>query len=133
DEADDIGFTDMGGTLMVQTNSDLQGPFLGTLLIGDAPISGNFFFRKERGAAPSLSEQLAALAGRLVQPASDAAGDNRYIHGAGPFALGHDQSAELWIAIVAGESRERLRASAVAAAVDIAARRGQAVAHELRR
>ena len=118
---DDVGFTEMGGRLMYQTDSDLRGPYLGTLLSGDAPITGNYFFTK--AAWPSLTEQVDALAGRLSRPASDAPGDYRYIQGAGPITLGHEQSADLWIAVVAGDSREQLLANAAWAAADIANRR----------
>src|SRR2546426_2061925 len=86
---DDVGFTEMGGRLMYQTDSDLRGPYLGTLIVGDAPITGNYFFTK--AAWPSLTEQVDALAGRLSRPTSDAPGDYRNIQGAGPITLGHDQ------------------------------------------
>jgi hypothetical protein len=121
---DDIGFTEMGGRLMYQTNgaeSQPKDPYIGTLLIGDAPSTGSFFFRKE--TLLSLAEQVDALAGRVVQPRSDLAGDNRYIHGAGPFTLGDEESTELWVALVAGNTREQLLATADAAAADIASRR----------
>lgn len=120
---DDIGFTEMGGRLMYQTNgseSQPKDPYIGTLVAGDAPVSGNFFFRKE--SLLSLADQVSALSGRLVQPRSDLAGDNRYIHGAGPFTLDHGESTDLWVALVAGETREQLLASADAAAADIAGR-----------
>jgi len=120
---DDVGFTEMGGRLMYQTDGNLRGPYLGTLLVGDAPITGNFFFTK--AAWPSLTEQIDALAGRLARPTSDGPGDYRYIQGAGPITLGQDQSAELWIAVVAGDSREQLLANAAWAAADIANRRRQ--------
>ena len=106
---------------MLFRSSDLRGPYLGTLLSGDAPITGNYFFTK--AAWPSLTEQVDALAGRLSRPASDAPGDYRYIQGAGPITLGHEQSADLWIAVVAGDSREQLLANAAWAAADIANRR----------
>jgi hypothetical protein len=121
DEADDIGGTDMAGRLMYQTNSDGRGPYLGTLLLGDAPVTGNFVYRAV--TMPTLGEQVDALAGRLARPESDAVGDTRYIHGAGPFTLAQNQSAELWMAIVAGDSRNGLLASASAAAADIASQR----------
>jgi hypothetical protein len=124
DAEDDIGFTEMGGRLMYQTNGserEPKDPYIGTLVAGDAPATGNFFFRKE--TIPSQTELLNALAGRVAQPRSDLAGDNRYIHGAGPFILGHEESTELWVALVAGETREQLLTSANAAAGDIASRR----------
>jgi hypothetical protein len=120
---DDIGFTEMGGRLMYQTNageSQPKDPYIGTLVAGDAPTTGNFFFRKE--SLPSQTDLLNALAGLVSQPRSDVAGDNRYIHGAGPFTLDPEQSTELWVALVAGETREQLLASAAAAAADIASR-----------
>lgn len=128
DANDDIGFTDMNGRLMYQTNGigrDSKDPYIGTLIVSDASISGNFFFRKE--TILSLTEQVDALAGRVVQPRSDVAGDNRYIHGAGPFTLGQEESAELWVAVVAGETRDQLLANTAAAAQDIANRRGEKV------
>ena len=123
DPEDDVGFTGMGGRLMYQTNGserEPKDPYLGTLLAGDAMITGSHFFRKE--TILSQAEQVDALAGRVVQPRSDVVGDNRYIHGAGPFTLGHEESTELWLAVVAGETREQLLATADAAAADIASR-----------
>lgn len=121
DEADDVGRTDMAGRLMYQTNSDSGGPYLGTLLHSDAPVTGNFVYRAV--TLPTPHEQVDALAGRLSRPESDAVGDTRYIHGAGPFTLAQKQSAELWIAVVAGETRDGLLANAAAAAADIASQR----------
>ena len=109
---------------MYQTGSDLRGPYLGTLLLGDAPVTGNFFFSK--AAWPSLTEQVDALGGRLSRPTSDAPADYRYIQGAGPITLGHGRSAELWIAVVAGATRDDLLANAAWAAADVADRRRQA-------
>lgn len=121
---DDVGFTDMDGRLMYLTNTDRTDPFLGTLLISDAAITGNYFFRKE--TLLSRSEQVDALAGRIVRPETDITGDARYIHGAGPFQLDPGERGELWIAVVAGETKDQLFASAAAAAADIASRRRQA-------
>ena len=121
DEGDDIGRTDMGGRLMYQTDNGDRGPYLGTLLLGDAPVTGNFVYRAV--TTPTLGEQVDALAGRLSRPESDVVGDTRYIHGAGPFTLAPSQRAELWMAIVAGDSRHGLLASASAAAADIASQR----------
>jgi hypothetical protein len=126
---DDVGFTEMAGRLMYQTNAsdaEPKDPYIGTLLAGDAPVTGNFFFTKY--SLLSLPEQVDALAGRALQPRSDLAGDNRYIHGAGPFTLGQGESTELWVALVAGETRDQLLASAKAADRDIEHRRagGQA-------
>ncbi len=124
DESDDVGFTGMNGKLMYQANSidgTPTGPYLGTLMVSSAPATSNFFFRKEMLLEPK--EQVDALAGRLVQPRTDAAGDNRYIQGAGPFRLGREENAELWVAVVAGETRDQLFATAQAAARDIAVRR----------
>jgi DNA-binding SARP family transcriptional activator len=122
-EADDVGFTDMKGRLMYLTNTDRTDPFLGTLLISDVGITGHYFFRKE--TLLSRSEQVDALAGRIVRPETDIAGDARYIHGAGPFQLDQGEKGELWVAVVAGETKDQLFASAAAAARDIATRRGE--------
>jgi hypothetical protein len=121
DPGDDVGFTEMDGRLMYLTNTNRTDPFLGTLLISDAGISGNYFFRKE--SLLSRSEQVDALSGRIVRPETDINGDARYIHGAGPFQLDHGGKGELWIAVVAGETKDQLLASAAAAARDIEARR----------
>jgi DNA-binding SARP family transcriptional activator len=119
---DDVGFTDMDGRLMYLTNTDRTDPFLGTVLISDAPISGNYFFRKE--TLLSRSEQVDALAGRIVRTETDITGDARYIHGAGPFQLDRGEQGELWIAVVAGETKDQLLASAAAAVRDIDGRTG---------
>ena len=124
DAGDDVGFTEMGGKLMYQTSSDPDdaGTHIGTLLRGDAPVSGNFFFS---GALfPSLSDQVQALSGGLRQETAGPA-DLRYIHAIGPITLARGKKADLWIAIVAGENHDQLVANANAADADIGRRQHQ--------
>jgi hypothetical protein len=96
-------------------------PFVGTLLAGDYPVAGNFAF--PLSTFLSLEDQLDALSGNTRQATLGERSDKAYIHSVGPLTLARDQSAEFWIAIVAGESRDELLANAAAADADIARRR----------
>ncbi len=124
DPFDDVGFTEMGGKLMFVTSS-LESPatYVGTLLRGDAPVSGNYFF-VNAPPVPSTSDQVQALSGGLRRETAGPA-DLRYIHGIGPIPLARGKKADLWVAIVAGENHDQLLANAVAADADIEKRQRQ--------
>jgi len=126
DAGDDVGFTEMNGKLMYQTSSDPDdaGTYIGTLLRGDAPISGNFFFPGQ--VSPSTAEQVQALSGGLRQETASPS-DLRYIHAIGPITLARGRKADLWVAIVAGENHDQLVANALAADTDIGRRQRQVV------
>jgi len=48
--------------------------------------------------------------------------DNRVIHAVGPITLKPKKSAVIWMAVVAGETREQLLANAAAAKADVDSR-----------
>ena len=113
---ENIGFTELDGRLMYMTNPR-GGIHVGSVLLGGAPVSGNFFFND--AVTPfSLFDQVRALKGQLRRAAIGPA-DNRVLHAQGPITLKRDKTAVLWIAIVAGESRAELLANAAVAAAHV--------------
>lgn len=126
DVSDDYGYTEMEGRLMVTASAGEQGMHAGELLLG-APVSGNVFYNTNIGSTRfSTAEQFQALSGGL-QNLSVGPGDAHLIHGMGPISLKRGQTARIWVALVAGESREQLLANARAAAADVARRDENAV------
>ena len=124
DAFDDLGFTDLGGKLMYEVSQAETGVHAGTMLLGTVPISGNFFFTAQN--FPSVSDQGQALSGGLIQETAGPA-DLRYIHGAGPITLKNSERRDVWIAIVAGQSKGQLLANAAAAEADVAGRLNQSL------
>lgn len=118
---DDVGSTDLDGHLMYVTNNGGVGLHVGTLLLGDFPISGTYFAGSESNGM-SLADQLGALSGALKRTSLGPT-DIRAIHGMGPIRLRPShRTAEIWIAIVAGENKAQLLANAAVAEADVAAR-----------
>ncbi len=114
--ADNIGFTELSGRLMYMRGDGIS---VGTLLLGGAPVSGNFFYNRTTTTIPiPLLDQLRALRGDLRRTGIGP-GDNRVFHAMGPITLKRNKSAEVRIAIVAGESHAELLANAEAAAVHV--------------
>lgn len=126
DANDDLGFTDLGGKLMYEVSANETGIHAGTMLLG-APATGNFFFDGLQGAFPSTADQVQALSGGLRQETAQA-GDLRYIQGAGPITLKKKQRKDIWIAVVAGETKDQLLANAAAAEADVASMLNQPLA-----
>jgi hypothetical protein len=124
DAGDDVGATALSGKLMYQVSDAEKGIHVGTMLLGNAPISGNHFFSAEDNL--SVVDQVRALNGRLRQRTAGP-GDLRNIHGVGPITLARQQAKDVWLAIVAGESRAQLLANAEAARADVANRLNQAI------
>jgi hypothetical protein len=118
--ANDFGLTALGGRLMYVTNQGDAGLHVGTLLLGDFPISGTSFFGAESNGM-SLGDQLGALSGTFKQTSFGPV-DIRAIHAMGPITLKPKKSAVIWIAVVAGESKDQLLANAAAAKADVNAR-----------
>jgi hypothetical protein len=116
DPFDDLGFTDLAGKLMYEVSQAETGFHVGTMLLG-LPVSGNYFFTTED--TPSLGVQVQALSGGVRQEIAGP-GDLRYIHGAGPITLKKNERRDVWIAIVAGETKDQLLANAAAAEADVA-------------
>ena len=113
DVSDDRGATALSGRLMYQVSEFEAGTHVGTLLLGDAPVTGNYFFGPEEGTL-SVLDQMRALRGN-IRRATAGPDDLRYVHGAGPFTLDRGEAADLWLAVVAGETRTQLLANAAAA------------------
>jgi hypothetical protein len=121
---DDVGTTELDGRLMYMTNEG-GGVAAGSLIVSDAPVSGNAFFTfdfETNDAPTSTSEFVDALAGDFGNPSAPQFGDKWYVHAIGPISLAPAASAQMWIAIVAGENVDQLRSNAAAAAADIADR-----------
>jgi hypothetical protein len=113
DVFDDRGATAMNGRLMYQRNENEGGNLVGTLLLGDAPVTGNYFFTFDEDPLPVL-DQVRALRGNIRRERAGPI-DLRHIHGSGPFTLDRGETADLWLAVVAGETRNQLLANAAAA------------------
>jgi hypothetical protein len=118
--ADDIGFVEGGGRLLSQSNSEGLPTRAGTLIVGDSPPTPGYFFSTP--LAPSLSEQSAALAGSLFEPAAGA-GDYRYIQSIAPITLRPGRSTDFWVAIVMGADESEFAENADAAQRDIESHR----------
>jgi hypothetical protein len=98
---------------MFQTSEFEGGIYFGTMLLGDAPVTGNYFFTFDEDPLPVL-DQIRALRGD-IRRATAAPIDQRHIHGAGPYTLDRGEAADLWLAVVAGETRSQLLDNAAAA------------------
>jgi hypothetical protein len=121
DALDDIGATDLGGRLMYMTNVG-GGTAAGALVVSTAPVSGNTFFTDFNQTTETL---VSALAGDFSVPSVGEPNDHRFVNSVGPITLRRDASADVWIAIVAGEDVSQLMSNAAAASVEIARRRGE--------
>lgn len=121
DARNDVGFTDLGRKLMYVTNSGSVGVHVGTMLLGDFPISGTYFVGT--GSHLSLTDQVNALRGAITQTSLGPT-DIRYFHSVGPITLKPSKkTVEIWIAIVAGENKAQLLANAAAAQADVASQK----------
>jgi hypothetical protein len=109
---DDLGATALSGRLMYQVSETGSRIHVGTLLLGEAPVTGNWFFNNEQ--FPSITDQIRALRGGL-RATTAGPSDLRYIHGAGPIILDRGEAQDVWLGVVAGESRSQLVANANAA------------------
>ena len=112
DAFDDRGATALNGRLMYQVSDAGSPVHIGTLILGEAPVTGNYFFTFEQ--ALSVTDQIRALRGGL-RATTAGPSDLRYIQGAGPITLDPREAQDVWLAVVAGESRSQLVASARAA------------------
>ncbi len=120
---DDIGFTDLNGRLMYVTNDGETGVHIGTLLLGNYPVAGTNFRTSPPGLGLTLADQFAAISGAVTNPTSGPQ-DVWYFHTVGPITLKRKKSADVWIAIVAGDDRAQLLANAAAAEADVRDRGG---------
>jgi len=119
DYLDDVGATDLNGRLMYMTNAS-GGIAAGSLILSDAPVSGNAFFSAFDTPTATL---VAAMAGDFSTPSVDTPDDYRYVHAVGPITLAPGAAQDVWIAIVAGDDPSQLLTNAAAAGADVANRR----------
>jgi hypothetical protein len=124
DIGDDAGTTELDGALMVMRSTTEGGTQVGALLRSDYPVSGNYFLSFGNAGPLSPTDQVQALSGQLRNP-TIGPGDNAVIHGVGPITLSHGETADVWLALVAGATREELLANAAAAEADVGLRRRQ--------
>jgi hypothetical protein len=118
DNADDLGATALEGRLMYQVSAAESGIHVGTLLLGQAPVTGNYFFGPEQDPV-SVHDQIRALRGDIRRRTAGPT-DLRYIHGVGPITLDRHEAQDVWLAVVAGESRKELLDNAAAARAHVA-------------
>jgi hypothetical protein len=128
DALDDRGATALDGRLMYQHSPAESGVHVGTMLLGDVPVSGNYFF-KGFEEFPSVARQFRALRGGVLRSTANG-GDLRYIHGAGPIRLDPQETQDIWIAVVAGENRAQLLDNAAAARADVADRLTETISEQ---
>jgi len=119
DFVDDVGATDLDGRLMYVTNEG-GGVAAGSLILSDAPASGNAFLGPFGHPTDAF---VSAMAGDFSNPSADTPDDQRYVHAVGPITLAAGAQTDVWIAIVAGDDRVQLLSNAAAAAADVANRR----------
>ena len=117
---DDVGVTDLDGRLMYVTNDGLTGSHMGTVWFENRGLPGNYFLTGTSGGL-SMAEQFDVLSGALAH-GSEGPADVYYIHGAGPITLSPGESAERWMAVVAGEDQTQLLANVATAEVDVVER-----------
>jgi hypothetical protein len=127
DAGDDQGFTAMGRKLMFQVSAAETGIHIGTMLLGQVPVSGSHFFLPEEFL--SEADQWRALRGALRRTTAGPT-DLRYIHSAGPITLGPEETQDVWLAVVAGENRTQLLNNARAAEADVATRLTEPIAEQ---
>jgi hypothetical protein len=86
---------------------------VGTLLLDDVPVTGNFFYPLDQDPL-SLPDQVRAMRGQ-IRATTAGPGDLRYTHAAGPIVLDRHESQDIRLAVVAGESKRQLLDNAAAA------------------
>jgi hypothetical protein len=120
--ADNTGYTELNGRLMVTTGRAGAGNHLGSLILKTSAVGSNYFFSLSNGAI-SEANVVAALRGRIRNPVSPNPSDISLLHGSTIVTLKPGQSTDFWAAIVAGDNRSQVVAHARAAITDAQARR----------
>jgi hypothetical protein len=113
-----IGYTALDGRLMVTTSHNEVGGYLGSVILEPVPAQRNYFFE-----FTGEEEVARALRGQLGNPTAPVPTDVRGVHGGPPVSLRPGRSTDFWAAIVAGESRAEIAATARKALADARARR----------
>lgn len=117
DFATNIGYTELGGRLMITTSADDIGRHLGSVIVQSPAGGRNYFFSP---AIPE-SEMVAAIRGDLSSP-TWGPNDVSTLHGGTTVSLKKRRSTDFWAAIVAGDDPAQIIANAEAAIADATAR-----------
>jgi hypothetical protein len=121
DFASNIGYTDLGGQLMITTNSGDVGTHLGSLIVNGPQVPRSYFFTGND--FPAEGDLVAALRGELSNPGIPEASDIRHVQGGTTVKLARGKSTDLWVAIVGGDDRAQTVTNARAAIADANRRR----------
>jgi hypothetical protein len=113
-----IGYTALGGRLMVTTGQGDTGRHFGTVILEPPPVDRTYFF----DGFLSQAEFVQALRGDVTNP-TIGPGDVHGVHGGVPVRLRPGRSSEFWVAVVAGDTRAQIIANARTALEDAQARR----------
>jgi len=113
-----IGYTALGGRLMVTTGHGDMGRHFGTVILESPAANRSYFF----DGFLSQAEFVQALRGDITNPAIGPT-DVHGVHGGAPVRLTPGRSSEFWVAVVAGDTRAQIIANARTALEDAQARR----------
>ena len=122
DVANNTGYTELDGRLMVTTGPGGAGNHLGSMILKTPPVGSNYFlslFTPRMGEA----DVVAALRGEISNPVSLDPADISLLHGGTTVTLKPDRSTDFWAAIVAGDNRSQAVSHARAAINDAKGRR----------
>jgi hypothetical protein len=115
-----VAYTELNGRLAVTTTLD-EALHFGSIVVSGSGALPSYFFSSD-WLIPE-SEVVAGLRGEISSPEMPFPTDLRLLQGATEVTLTPDGSTDLWVAIVAGESRAEIVANAQAALADGNARR----------
>lgn len=124
-----FGDWDVGGFNFGQTattagaiayTTDFDGPFMGSVFIGDYPERGFYGRSSFQGRIPLLDQE-SVLAGSLTNEGIREV-DAWYIQRAGDIVIRPGRARVVWFAIVAGNTLEDMQAAAALAEADVQAR-----------
>ena len=114
------GYTELAGQLMVTTTGDDVGRHFGTVVL-DAPAGGRSYFFSPTEFIPE-ADVVAAIRGEITRPAMPDPDDVRLLQGGTTLKLGRNKSADVWVAVVAGDNRAQVVENARAAIAEGTAR-----------
>jgi hypothetical protein len=117
-----VGYTELDGRLMVTTSAGEEGLHFGSMIMESPAARRSYFFNSDL-LIPE-TEVVAALRGEIRNPALPDPTDVRLLQGGNSVRLKPGRSTDFWVAIVAGESRRGVVASARLALAEANIRRG---------
>jgi hypothetical protein len=112
-----IGYTELGGQLMITTSEGDVGSHFGHVIVNGPTVPRTYFFTGN-DPVPQESDLVAALRGEVTNGAVTDPSDVRSVQGGKTVGLGRGKSTDLWVAIVAGDDRAQTVANARAAIAD---------------